>query len=139
MNKLSWGTINFCLVLLVCFPQVLYAGGGKVTVHNARFVSSMTYESKNKQHTVLFDSQNEGGDYRLKGKRLFTIIEVNINENGKLKKCPCDNAIFKWRTRHPVDISYKSEYEGFDGLTVDISGTYERQFKKIQCPCSIVK
>jgi len=132
---------NLCILTIFIFmilaPHV-YAAGGKVTIHNARFVVGLKYESKEIQNSIDFDPQNEGADYRLKGKRIFKIIEVYVNENGKEKICGCDeDAIFKWRTRHPVDVNYKSEYEGFDGMHIDISGTYDQEFKEVQCPCKM--
>ncbi|ETR73488.1 MAG: hypothetical protein OMM_06893 [Candidatus Magnetoglobus multicellularis str. Araruama] len=126
------------LTIIFIFTSIppVYSAGGKVTIHNARFVYSLKYRSKDQEHVINFDPQNEGGAYRLKGKRNFEILEVYVNEYGKEKICKCgDDALFRWRTRHPVDVSYKSEYEGFDGMTIDITGTLDRQFKEIQCPC----
>ncbi|KPA18912.1 conserved hypothetical protein, secreted [Candidatus Magnetomorum sp. HK-1] len=132
---------SFLLVLAIfifLIPAPAFSAGGKVTIHNARFVIGLKYESKEKQHSIDFDPQNEGADYRLKGQRVFQIIEVYVNENGKEKICTCDeDATFKWRTRHPVDVNYKSEYEGFDGMNIDITGTIDREFKEVQCPCKM--
>jgi hypothetical protein len=127
-----------CIIIIVFFSTIpaAFAAGGKVTIHNARFVYSLKYVSKSQEHTINFDPQNEGGQYRLKGKRNFQILEVYINENGKERTCKCgDNALFRWRTRHPVDVKYKSEYEGFDKPLVTITGTFEKQFKAFSCPC----
>jgi hypothetical protein len=125
----------FTIVFFINIPAV-FSAGGKVTVHNAKFIYSLKYKSKNKEHTINFDPQNEGGQYRLRGKRNFQILEVYVNENGKEKNCKCnDDATFRWRTRHPVNISYKSEYDGFDGMTIDISGTIDGKFKEIKCAC----
>jgi len=126
----------FCLLFL-CLPSA-FSAGGKVTIHNARFVVGLKYESKEKQSVINFDPQNEGGSYRLKGKRNFQVLEVYVNENGKEKICVCgEDATFRWRTRHPVDVNYKSEYEGFDGMTVEIKGTLDRQFKEVECTCKM--
>jgi hypothetical protein len=127
-----------CLTIIFSFTYLpsAFPAGGKVTVHNARFVYSMKYMSNDKIHDITFDPQNEGGQYRLKGKRNFQVLEININENSKEKVCKCnEDALFRWRTRHPVDVRYKSEYEGFDGLTVNITGTLDRKFKEIKCAC----
>jgi len=127
--------ICIIIVFLMCCPAV-YAAGGKVTIHNARFVYSMKYRSNDNEHVIHFDPQNEGGQYRLRGKRNFNIIEVYVNENGTEKVCKCgEDALFRWRTRHPVDVNYKSEYEGYDGKSISISGTLDRKLKTINCAC----
>ena len=131
-----------CFIIIVFFTNIpaVFSAGGKVTIHNARFVYSLKYQSKDKEHVITFDPQNEGGQYRLKGKRNFQIIEVYVNENGKEKICKCnEDAIFRWRNRHPVDVNYKSEYEGYDGMTVNITGTMDRKFKEIKCACESKK
>jgi hypothetical protein len=127
-----------CIIIIVFFTNIppAFSAGGKVTIHNARFVYSLKYMSKDQEHTINFDPQNEGGQYRLKGKRNFQILEVYINENGKERICKCgEDAAFRWRTRHPVDVKYKSEYEGIDKPTVHVTGTLDQNFKKINCPC----
>jgi len=134
--------IRISLIIIIFFINVpaVYSAGGKVTVHNAKYIYSLQYKSKNKEHTINFDPQNEGGEYRLRGKRSFQILEIYVNENGKEKICKCnDDAVFRWRTRHPVDMTYKSEHEGFDGMTVDISGTKDGVFKEIKCTCESKK
>jgi hypothetical protein len=130
------------MLIIVFFTYIpaAFSAGGKVTIHNAKFVYSMKYKSKDKEHVINFDTQNEGGQYRLNGKRKFQILEVYVNENGKEKICKCgDDAFFLWRTRHPVDVNYKSAYEGFDGMTIDITGTMDQNVKTIKCPCEINK
>jgi hypothetical protein len=123
------------IVFFISAPAV-FAAGGKVTIHNARFVYSMKYRSNDKDHVINFDPQNEGGQYRLRGKRNFQILEVLVNENGKEKVCKCgEDALFRWRTRHPVDINYKSEYEGHEGTVLSVTGTLDRKLKTISCTC----
>jgi hypothetical protein len=127
-----------CIIIIVLFSNIpnVFSAGGKVTIHNARFVYSLKYKSKDKVHSINFDPQNEGGQYRLKGKRNFQILEVYVNENGKERICKCtDDALFRWRTRHPVDVKYKSEYEGFEKPTVSITGTIDQQFNEVDCHC----
>jgi len=122
--------IAILTIVLCVTPISVFSAGGKVTIHNARYLVSMKYLSNNKTYTVDFSSQNEGGTCRLKGKRNFQVIAVTINENGKEKECTCvDDALFRWRSRHPVDLSYNN-----DG-SIEITGTFDRKFKKIQCPC----
>jgi len=130
--------ISIILFVFVTNIPAAFSAGGKVTIHNARYVDSLKYKSKDKEHVISFDPQNEEGQYRLKGKRNFQVLEVYVKEQGKEKVCKCnEDALFRWRTRHPVNISYKSESEGYDGISVDITGTYDRKFKEIQCPCEL--
>jgi len=134
MVKLLSRIILFIWLIGFGLTSIGFAGASVTLEKETWYIMGLTYQAGDQQEYIPFDPQAFNATYRLKGKREVTLIEIAINENGKLKKCACDNATYQWKVKNDIKISYSRE----TGNYVETSGLVNKKNVTIQCPCKDV-